>query len=255
MPTESSRVQEASRLQPDPPPPRVGLRYNIDYIDVATIDKVGIQYPVLIPPPTDRINLSTYRKIEEYSSSGSKAIALGKHPSLAPGLLEQDTHLPRFPRFLHSFSTAPCTRGFHVDSLSDLPEALHQAVPPDLATTGEMSGIGFLHRTLPTSDIYFVANTSNTPIRGTIHFRPSRPVAESWNPDTAVANATAQKRGRDHLSVVSPANPGTVHERPKSMKACCGSVCSRVTSATSPTSSPCSPRTTLPSTGGSKMRT
>jgi hypothetical protein len=55
-----------------------------------------------------------------------------------------------------------------------------------------MSGIGFLHRRLPTSDIYFVANTSNMPIHGTIRFRSSRPVAESWNPDTAVANTIAQ---------------------------------------------------------------
>jgi hypothetical protein len=55
-----------------------------------------------------------------------------------------------------------------------------------------MSGIGFLHRKLPTSDIYFVANTSNTPIRGAIRLRSSRPVAESWNPDTTVADATAQ---------------------------------------------------------------
>jgi hypothetical protein len=36
--------------------------YNIDYIDAATIDKLGfIPYPVLIIPPTDRIPLAAYK--------------------------------------------------------------------------------------------------------------------------------------------------------------------------------------------------
>jgi len=43
--------------------------YNIDYIDAATIDKLGtIPYPVLIIPPTDRIPLATYKKIESYAA-------------------------------------------------------------------------------------------------------------------------------------------------------------------------------------------
>jgi hypothetical protein len=165
--------------------------YNIDYIDAATIDKAGIQHSVLILPPTDHISLSTYRKIEKYLSSGGKVIALGKLPSLAPGLLEQDTSSDisaLSAQFFHS----PSRKGIHVDSISKLPDALHHALPSDLAAAGEMSGIGFLHRKLATSDIYFVANTSNKPIRGTIRFRSSRPVTESWNPDPAVTNTIAQ---------------------------------------------------------------
>jgi hypothetical protein len=165
--------------------------YNIDYIDATTIDRVGVQYPLLILPPTDRISLSTYRTIDEYSSSGGKIIVMGKLPSVAPGLLEQDTS-PEISALSTQLFHSPSHKGVHVDSLSDLPDALHHALPPDLAITGAMSGIGYLHRKLPTSDIYFVANTSNKPISGTIRFRSSRPVTESWNPDTAVANTIAQ---------------------------------------------------------------
>src|SRR5665213_694783 len=45
--------------------------YNIDYIDAATIDKLGtIPYPVLVIPPTDRIPLTTYRMIASYAATG-----------------------------------------------------------------------------------------------------------------------------------------------------------------------------------------
>jgi hypothetical protein len=83
--------------------------YNIDYIDAATIDKLGvIPYPVLILPPTDRIPLSTYKKIESYAANKS-VIALGKLPSLAPG--SWNRVLPRkSPRFRQGFSKAATTK-------------------------------------------------------------------------------------------------------------------------------------------------
>jgi hypothetical protein len=165
--------------------------YNIDYIDATTIDKIGIEYPVLILPPTDRISLATYRKIDLYSDSNGKVVAVGKLPSAAPGLLEQDTSSNIAALSTQLFHRAGHT-GVHVDSVSDLPDALHQALPPDLATAGEMTGVGFLHRQLPNSDIYFVANTSNKPIHGTIRFRSTRPVTESWNPDNAASNTVAR---------------------------------------------------------------
>jgi hypothetical protein len=161
--------------------------YNIDYIDAATLDKLGVPYPLLILPPTDRIPLSTYRKIALYPSRGGKLIALGKLPSLAPGLLQQ-ANSPEISALSAQLFHSPAHSGIHLDSIAELPDALHHALPPDIATAGEMAGLGFIHRKLPTSDIYFVANTSNKPVKGTIHFRSPRPLIESWNPDTATAN-------------------------------------------------------------------
>ena len=63
--------------------------YNIDYIDAATIDKLGaIPYPVLVIPPTDRISLSTAKLLYRHCSD-LHIIGLGKMPTLAPGLLDQ----------------------------------------------------------------------------------------------------------------------------------------------------------------------
>jgi hypothetical protein len=162
--------------------------YNVDYIDAATIDKIGIPYPILILPPTDRIPLLTYGTISKYVSSNGKVIAVGKLPSLAPGLMEQDES-PEVDALSKQLFHRSGHKGVHVDSLRELPDALRQALSPDMATAGEMAGIGFLHRKLPSSDIYFVANSSNKPVQGTVRFRSPRPLTESWDPDNA-ANTT-----------------------------------------------------------------
>ena len=173
--------------------------YNIDYIDAATIDRMGVPYPILILPPTDRISIATYRKIVRYQSKKGKVIGLGKLPSLAPGLLQQDTS-PEISALSAQLFHSPAYTGIHLDSLDDLPDALRHALPPDMATTGEMAGLGFIHRKLPTADIYFIANTSNKPVKGTIRFRSTRPIMESWNPDTAAAN-TIQKNPDGGISL------------------------------------------------------
>ena len=157
--------------------------YNIDYIDAATIDKLGtIPYPVLVIPPTDRIPLSTYTKIASYMTSG-KVILIGKAPSLAPGLLEQgDTPaIAALSAKLFANSGHP---GITIQSVSELADALHRALPPDLDASGTTDGLGFIHRTLPDADIYFVANTGNKPIEGAAVFRSFRSWAEAWDPDS-----------------------------------------------------------------------
>ena len=45
------------------------------------INKIGIHYPVLVIPPTDRIPVETLRKIQQYVAGGGKAIAVGRAPS------------------------------------------------------------------------------------------------------------------------------------------------------------------------------
>ena len=158
--------------------------YNIDYIDAATIEKLGaIRYPVLILPATDRIPLATYKKIESYASTSGKVIALQKLPSLGPGLMEQNTSAEVASLSERLFRGAS-HQGIFVDSLGDLADTLHHALPPDVDATGQTAGLGFIHRKLSDSDIYFVVNTGNQLVDGSIQFRSLRPVVESWNPDS-----------------------------------------------------------------------
>jgi len=157
--------------------------YNIDYIDAATIDKLGvIPYPVLVIPPTDRIPLASYRKIESYAAADGKVIAIGKLPSLAPGLMEQGDSA-QIAALSHKLFISADHKGIVVGSVADLAEALHRAERPDLDATGQIEGLGFIHRRLQNSDIYFVANTGNRPIDGSVRFRAGRSLVEAWDPD------------------------------------------------------------------------
>ncbi|MGA2849834.1 MAG: glycosyl hydrolase, partial [Terracidiphilus sp.] len=169
--------------------------YNVDYIDAATIDKLGaIPYPVLVIPPTDRIPLSTYKKIESYASTG-KVIALGKTPTMGPGLMEQRDSAEIASLSERLFKSSD-HKGILVSSVSELAGALHRAVVPDLDAKGKVEGVGFIHRKLADSDVYFVANTSNEPVDGSVRFRTDRPAIESWNPDGgAVLLAKAWSKG------------------------------------------------------------
>jgi hypothetical protein len=157
--------------------------YNVDYIDAATIDKLGvIPYPILVLPATDRIPLATYRIIESYAQTG-KVIAIEKLPSLAPGLLDQKDS-PQIATLSAKLFRESGHSGVFVDSVANLPGALRNALQPDLDASGQTAGLGFIHRKLSDSDVYFLVNTGNQPIDSSIKFRSRRFALESWNPDS-----------------------------------------------------------------------
>lgn len=169
--------------------------YNIDYIDASTIDKLGvIPYPILILPPTDRIPLSTYKKLESYANTTGKVIALQKVPSLAPGLLEQKNSADIAALSARLFQNAG-HKGILIPSAGELASALHSALPPDVSATGQIAGLGFIHRKLTDADVYFVVNSSNQPLDGTIRFRSPRSSIEAWNPDSGEVVQSGQGNG------------------------------------------------------------
>jgi hypothetical protein len=171
------------RIRPDLMAAILDAGYNIDYIDAATIEKLDtIPYPVLVLPPTDRIPLAAYKKIESYAATAGKVIAIEKLPSLAPGLMEQNESAEIAAVSARLFS-ASGHKGVRVESVAGLADALHLALPADVEATGLTAGLGFIHRKLTGIDLYFVANTSNRPIDGNIKFRAVRSWVEAWDPD------------------------------------------------------------------------
>ncbi len=163
--------------------------YNIDYIDASTIDKLGdTPYPILVIPPTDRIPLGTYETIAAYAASGNKVIAIGKLPSLAPGWMEQGKS-PQVAALSKKLFHADGHKGIYLASVNrlsgELPGVLHRALPPDIDATGQTAGLGFIHRHLADSDIYFVANTGNQPMAAAIKFRAHHVFIQAWDPDSS----------------------------------------------------------------------
>jgi hypothetical protein len=174
--------------------------YNVDFIDAATIEKLGtVPYPVLIMPPMERIPLGAAKILYRHCAD-VRIIGVGKAPSLAPGLLEQKES-PEVENLTgehgHVFFGSEC-RGEHADSVADVASMLHKALPPDLDATGQTEGLGFIHRKLEGRDIYFVANTGNQPIAAKVRFRSDKRHVQTWDPED----------GAVHRDVVLDASQG-----------------------------------------------
>ncbi|HEY6412840.1 MAG TPA: glycosyl hydrolase, partial [Edaphobacter sp.] len=148
------------------------------FIDADTINRLGIHYPILVIPPTERIPFDTVNKISLFAATDGKVIVIGHSPSLT------SDGKPINPIVFRSFSTL-------VADEAHLAEALHSAVSPDLKLDSTdpavLSDIGFIHRKLPDADIYFVVNTSNQPLHTTAAFATRNRGGRALNPETGEA--------------------------------------------------------------------
>ncbi len=194
-----------SRIAPELMAAILDAGYNIDYIDAATIEKQGeIAYPVLVIPPTQRMPRSAYKIIESYAGRGGNVIGIGRQATLAPGLMEMNESKDVAAITERLFTTAG-HKGVAVESPEALGAALHAALKPDLDVKGTSNQVGFIHRKLKKSDIYFVVNNSNTPVDATVAFRAPRPQLEAWNPDTGkVLYAMENNVGKRVALVLAP---------------------------------------------------
>ncbi|MDE1163127.1 MAG: glycosyl hydrolase [Acidobacteriaceae bacterium] len=167
--------------------------YNDDFVDADTIDRLGVRYPLLLIPPTERIPITTLKQIASFVAGGGHALTIGHQPALnAEGealSAQEQSILTGFP---------------HVANIADVPAALHALLTPDLvlhsddAKTAET--LGFIRRELPGADIYYVVNTGNTPVDTSITLASRHPYAEQWNPDTTVAAAVPREQQELHLA-------------------------------------------------------
>ena len=160
--------------------------YNVDYIDAEAINKVGLgTHQILILPPTDRIPVETVQAIDAYLAKGGHVIYVDHEPTLnAAG--EPLAHSINGPLYKFAPVTVP---------VSGLAGALNNAATPDLklsvipsadvehSTTDQ---VGFIRRKLPDADIYFIANTGNTPVNYKATFATSHKFCSRWDPDLGV---------------------------------------------------------------------
>lgn len=149
--------------------------YNLDYIDDAAIEKLGVPYPILVLPQVDRIPLAVYRRIEAYAQHGGRVIAVGRLPEHAPGLLAFASDSPQI--------AAISQRLFPQGAISEAATGtqIGKFLQPDMRLDTPAPEIGFLHRKLSDADLYFVVNTGNHSVTTTAHFRTPWQAAEEWD--------------------------------------------------------------------------
>lgn len=153
--------------------------YNLDYIDAKAIDKLGIQYPVLVLLHVDRIPLATLQQIAAYLHQGGKVVAVGRLPEHAPGLREAKDDTPQIQTLSRKLSQE--AGWVFAANDSETGSSLKKAVAPDMQLDRPMPEIGFIRRKLPFADVYFIANTSNHAVSAKAHFTTQWSSAEAWD--------------------------------------------------------------------------
>jgi len=161
-------------LGPNLVPAILDAGYNFDFTDDGAILAKGMTHKILIVPNVERIPLATYQKISEYAAKGGKVLFTKRLPSMAPGLRDEgDTPAIR-----------ELSGKFQLTDEAKLGDALHAALPPDFTLPPD---VGVVHRKLPYSDIYFLANTSNRSVKTKAAFRVQGMQAAWWDPSTGKA--------------------------------------------------------------------
>ena len=79
------------------------------------------------------------------------------------------------------FKKATAPGHFIADENKPLEDELSRLYPPDVAFSPRSRDVGFIHRHTDTSEIYFIANTSNQRFEGAATFRVKRQNAEWWD--------------------------------------------------------------------------
>lgn len=150
-----------------------------DFIDSDAVLARGIRHKVLVLPPMARIKPSAYRKILDWAEAGGVVVAMDNLPSLAAGLRASKAESVVVQEL--SNSLAKQSRAVMTD-LKHLQSALTQVARPDVRLSAPEDALGFVHRRIGTSDIYFVANTSNLPVIRTARFLGDRGNGAWWDP-------------------------------------------------------------------------
>jgi len=169
--------------------------YNFDFIDDLAIAKGGVPHKILILPGVERIPLATLRKLDEWVRKGGIVIATRRAPSLAPGLQEAETDTPKIRELSRAMFEGENAKRLVTDE-SKLGEALHAALPPDVA--GADAAIGVVHRKLDFADIYFLANTANHPVASQATFRIEGLEGAWWDPMTG---KVSKAEGGTHIAL------------------------------------------------------
>jgi hypothetical protein len=160
--------------------------YNFDFIDDGAIASVGVPYRILILPGVEQMPPATLEKLQGWVRQGGKLIATRRVPTVAPGLMATDKDTPRLQQLTQALFEGADRPATVVGNEQNLGEALTKMLPPDMAVSPEAaSALGFIHRKTGIGDLFFVANTSNQPVKTEARFRiEASSGAEWWDPFT-----------------------------------------------------------------------
>jgi hypothetical protein len=169
--------------------------YNYDCFDDGLLDLRGrvdggtlafgdLRYKVVILPGVERMPLKTLRQLEQFARAGGTVIATRRLPAVAPGFLATADDTRELNAIVQRLFKAPGAPGLFVENEGNLAAALASRLRPDIALSSPAPDVGFVHRHTDGGEVYFLANTANTPTGGAATFRVEGLQPEWWDPMT-----------------------------------------------------------------------
>jgi hypothetical protein len=194
--------------------------FNFDLFDDDTLNQAGRidqaalalgnnRYRIVILPGVETIPLDTYRKLEEFVRNGGILIATRQKPARQPGFTARQTEHDQVKEISARLFDGAAARGHFIDDeASQLSGVLTGSLAPDVALSPTVGEIGFVHRRLSDSEVYFLANTSNTAQNVKATFRVAGMNAESWDPMSGMLTpAKIENRSDKNVTVALALEP------------------------------------------------
>ena len=186
--------------------PKIPFGYNYDFVNAdALTHLVGVKKKMLTTPSgmsykvlfldknVKRMSLAVLRKIAELAKKG--AVICGTKPEIPASLLDSQKE---FNDLINQIWNT--NRPNVYDEAVSLQETLQsQGIQPDVTLVDD--SIRFVHRTLPTAEIYWVNNSSNQAKHVELSFRVSDKLPEVWHPETGEKEAVSYKMLDDRTVV------------------------------------------------------
>jgi hypothetical protein len=187
--------------------------YGLDVFDDGSLERAGRvekgalalganRYRMVVLPALETIPVATLRKLDEFARSGGLLIATRRLPSSAPGFKASEADHAEVRATMGRLFEGEGAPGALVADESGFGRAAGGRLAPDVALSPAAPALGFVHRTTPFAEIYFLANTGASPIRARAAFRVAGLNPEWWDPKTgAAAPAAVLDRGERTASV------------------------------------------------------
>jgi hypothetical protein len=185
--------------------------YNLDFFDdtiladaVPTNGVLALgasDHKVVILPKIERMPIESARKLDAFVRSGGKVVAIGRMPSIVPGLQATAKEQAELKSIVERLTSQLSVR--LVANEDDIGSALHDLLQPDALITPSAKDFGIVHRRTADADIYFVANTSNQTRKVEIAFRASGEpeIWDAMNGRYAGATVTRSDASRTNVSL------------------------------------------------------
>lgn len=204
-----------ARIGPDIVAKVLEAGFNPDFFDDGSLRKMGrvgkgvlgigpTTYKTVILPNVERIPLDTLRRFEEFSRAGGILIATRRLPAIAPGFLATDSETEQVRQISSRLFEGPSAPSHFVkDEIRELGAMLAKLTTPDVSLSPSAPEIGFVHRSTPVAEIYFLANTANVPQDVRATFRIQGLNAELWDPMSGEVSPVALDGAKQGVTTIS----------------------------------------------------